>query len=438
MTKPSQFAFLAVCVMAFVMTVYESAQARLLLDTNISVGGIYTDNLFFSETNKTETFGVTVGPQLGLNYTSPDIIVGLIYSGVGQIFPDENGANRYIQSTSSFLDLPFLTKRIKGLEVRLIENFTFTPSLDGFGELDQPGITLSNPGLGAGGVGVGGAGVGGTGATGTGTGFTGVGGNTSGVAGIGNQGLQIQRTNALRNLAGVNLRYLWNRNFTITGGYRNLLTIFTEDGFRNSTINTVTAGAVYNWFLSPNTTTNLSYNFFPTISDISAPIFQHQIGVGGRHQFNPTWFLNGTVGVSIIQTDPTQIFANLNLSKIYDGGTLSAAYRQQTGLAQGFANSATLTQNVAVTLTHGLTERLTGFLQLNGARNNSLSGNDLDVLSYGGTAGLNIALLQWLSGSVSYNYFKQENQGGTFGVDTDRNFVSLFLTAFADPTKILE
>ena len=434
MTKPFKAIFVAMSVSALVMCVYESSQARVLLNSNISAGGIYVDNLFFSETNEVDSFGVTVGPQINLTYTSPDLILGLTYSGVGQIFPDQSGANRYIQNASTFLDLPFLTKRIKGLEVRLIENVTFTPTLDGFGELDQTGTTLSNPAQGA----ISSTALGGTGATGVGSGFSGAGGNISGVAGVGNQGLQIQRTNALRNLAGVNLRYLVTRNLTLNGSYRNLLTIFTEDGFRNSNINTMNGGATYQWYASRTTTGNVTYGFTPIISDISSPIFRHRIGVGGNHLFSETFVLNGTVGASVIQTEPTQAFANVGLSKLYEGGTVAIRYAQGVGLAQGFANNATLSQLLALSITHALGERLTGFAQLNGARNNSLSGNEIEILSYGGGAGLTMRLLQWLSGTVSYNYFKQKNQGGTFGINADRNFVTVSLTAFADPIKLVE
>ena len=424
MTKPSKAALLAISVVVFVMGFHGSTAARTLLNANISTGGIYTDNLFFSETDKTDSFGVTVGPQVNINYTSPDLILGLTYSGIGQIFPDETGANRYIQNASTFIDLPFLTKRIKGLEVRLIENITFTPSLDGFGEIDQTGVTLSNPG--------------GQNTAVNNTGLSGVGGNTSGVPGVGNQGIQIQRTNALRNLAGFQLRYLASRRVTLTGSYRNLLTIFTEDGFRNSSINTMNAGAIYDFYASPTTTGNLNYAFTPIISDISNPIFRHRIGIGGNHLFTPSISLNGTVGVTIIQEDPAQAFANVSLSKLFEQGSIVISYGQGTGLAQGFANSATLSQFGAITASHALTERINGFLQLNAARNNSLSGNDIDLLSYGGSAGLTIGLLQWLSAGVNYNYFKQENQGGNFGVNADRNFVTLFLTAFADPIKLTE
>ena len=423
MTKPSKAALLALSVVVFVMGGASPSEGRTLLNSNITAGGIYTDNLFFSETNKVDSFGVTVGPQVNLTYTSPDLILGLTYSGVGQIFPDETGANRYIQNASTFLDLPFLTKRIKGLEVRLIENVTFTPSLDGFGEIDQTGATLSNPGQNPSGVN---------------TGLTGVGGNNSGVAGVGNQGIQIQRTNAFRNLAGFQLQYLASRNLTLTGNYRNLLTIFTEDGFRNSSINTINGGAVYRWYATPTTTGNVNYAFTPIISDISSPIFRHRIGVGGNHLFSPSLTLSGTVGVSVIQDDPTQAFANVSLSKLLEGGSISVFYGQATGLAQGFANSATLSQSVGITASHALGERVNVFVQLNGARNTSLSGNDIDLLSYGGTAGLTMGLLEWLSGGVNYNYFKQDNQGGTFGVNADRNFVTLFLTAFADPIKLVE
>ena len=248
MTKPSKATLLAISVVAFVLGFNSSTEARTLLNSNISTGGIYTDNLFFTETNKVDSFGITVSPQVNLSYMSPDLILGLTYSGVGQIFPDETGANRYIQNASTFIDLPFLTKRIKGLEVRLIENVTFTPSLDGFGEIDQTGVTASNQGQNIAGGGVNG-------------GLGGVGGNNSGVAGVGNQGIQINRTNAFRNLAGFQLRYLASRKLTLTGNYRNLLTIFTEDGFRNSSINTVNAGAIYQVYASPTTTGNVNYAF---------------------------------------------------------------------------------------------------------------------------------------------------------------------------------
>ena len=432
MTKPANAALVLVSVMAIAIGVYESAQARVLLNSNVSVGGIYTDNLFFSETNRVDSYGITVGPSFNLSYTSPDVILGLGYGGVGQVFPDETGANRYIQSASTYLDLPFLTKRIKGLEVRLIENVTFTPSLDGFGEVDQTGATLSNPGVGA----AGSSALGGTGLGGTGTG--GVGGNISGVAGVGNQGLQIQRTNVFRNLAGFQLSYIATRRLSFNGSYRNLITIFTEDGFRNSNINTITGGATYAFYVTPTTTGNLNYQFTPIISDISNPIIRHRIGVGGSHLFTPTLSINGSVGAAIIQTEATQAFASLSLNKFFEGGGATLRYSQGTGLAQGFANSATLNQLVALTVSHGLGEFLTGFVQLNGARNNSLSGNDIDVLAYGGGAGLTMRILEWLSGGITYNYFKQDNQGGTFGVDADRNFVSVFLTGFADPIKLAE
>ena len=139
--------------------------------------------------------------------------------------------------------------------------------------------------------------------------------------------------------------------------------------------------------------------------------------------------------MAVIQTDPTQAFANVSLNKLFEGGSVSIGYVQATGLAQGFANSATLSQGVNITASHALGERVNAFVQLNGARNTSLSGNDIDLLSYGGSAGLTMGFLEWLSGSVNYNYFKQQNQGGSFGVDTDRKLCHLVSYRLCGPNQ---
>jgi len=142
--------------------------------------------------------------------------------------------------------------------------------------------------------------------------------------------------------------------------------------------------------------------------------------------------------VNFTVDQPTSAVANLALSQLYEGGQISVRYRQGVGLAQGFADSATLTQVGTVTLSHTLGERITGYAQFSGSRNNSLSGGDIDLLAWGGGAGITMILLEWLSGGINYNFFRQEKQGGTFGNDGERTFVNFFLTAFADPIKIFE
>ena len=407
------------------------ATARTVLTSNFSAGAFYTDNLFFTQVNKTETVGASLAPSIGIEYINPDVVFGLRWTGVGQIFPDESGANRFIQNAAIYLDLPFLTKNYRGLEIRLITNLTFTPSLDTFGGFDQTDATLSNPGIGA---------ESGAGATGLNTGVSGVGGNVSGVPGVGNNGIQVRRTNIFRSLIGANVRYPWTRRFTLSGFYRNLNTIFldVDETTPDSNINTLSGSATYDFYVSPATIGNIAYTFQPVLSDITSPIIQNRITVGGTQRFNPTLVLTGRAGVNFTVDQPTSAVANLSLSQLYEGGQISVRYRQGVGLAQGFADSATLTQVGTVTLSHTLGERITGYAQFSGSRNNSLSGDDIDILAWGGGAGITMILLEWLSGGINYNFFRQEKQGGTFGNDGERTFINFFLTAFADPIKVFE
>ena len=431
MIKPIQLFVVTIGIILFTINFLSLASARTVLTSNFSAGGFYTDNLFFTQVDKTSVVGASLAPSIGIEYVNPDVVFGLRWTGVGQIFPTETGANRFIQNAAVYLDLPFLTKNYRGLEVRLITNFTFTPTLDSFGEFDQTGATLSNPGIGA---------ESGAGATGLNTGVSGAGGNVSGVPGVGNFGIQIQRTNIFRSLVGATVRYPWTRRFTVGGFYRNLNTIFldVDEITPSSNINTVSGNGTYDWYSSPSTTGNIRYAFTAVISDIANTIPQNQITLGGSHRFTPTLLLNGRAGINFIIDQPTSALANIALSQLYDGGQVSIRYNQGVGLAQGFADSATLTQVGTVLWSHTLGERITGYAQFSGSRNHSLSGNDIDLLAWGGGGGLTMVLLEWLSGGINYNFFQQERQGGNFGNDGERTFVNFFLTAFADPIKLLD
>ena len=407
------------------------ANGESVLTTNFSTGGIYTDNLSFTQTGKKEVVGISLTPSIGFENITADTIFGLRYKGVGQIFPDSNGDNRFIQNVASFLDVPWIRKNFDGLELRLIANLTFTPSMDAFGEFDQTNATELNPGIG---------GLTGTGTTGLNPGVSGVGGNVSGVPGVGNFGIQINRTNTLRSLAGATLRYPLTKKINFGGFYRNLNTVFLDQDevTPDSNINTLEGFGTWQWWGSSTTTGNVRYALQPIISNIADTIIQNQITVGGTHLFTPSLVLDGRIGVNLIPEDPISALANVSLSQQFEGGLLSLRYLQGVGLAQGFADRATLTQVGTLLFSHALGERLNGYAQFSGARNISLSGNKFDLLAFGAGAGLTMVFLDWLSGGVNYNFYRQEKQGGTFGNDGERTWVNFYLTAFADPFRVFK
>jgi hypothetical protein len=431
MIKLSQAVLVTVGVILCSVNFQGSAAGESVFTGNFSTGGIYTDNLSFSQTGKKEVVGISLTPSIGFENINPDTIFGIRYTGVGQIFPDSVGDNRFIQNVASYFDVPWIRKNVDGLELRLIGNLTFTPSLDAFGEFDQTTATELNPGVG---------GLTGTGTTGLNPGVSGVGGNVSGVPGVGNFGIQINRTNILRSLAGATLRYPLTRKISFGGFYRNLNTVFLDQDeiTPDSTINTFEGSGSFQWWGSSTTTGNIRYALQPIVSNISDTIIQNRFTVGGTHLFTPTLVLDGRVGVNFIPEDPVSALANISLSQQFEGGLLSIRYRQGVGLAQGFADRATLTQVGTVLLSHALGERLNGYAQFSGARNISLSGNKLDLLAFGAGAGMTMVFLDWLSGGVNYNFYRQEKQGGAFGNDGERTWVNFYLTAFADPFRVFE
>jgi hypothetical protein len=431
MTKSIQAVLVTVGVILCSLNFHGSANAESVLTADFSTGGIYTDNLSFAQTGKKEVMGISLTPSIGFENITADTIFGLRYKGVAQLFPDSNGDNRFIQDVASYFDVPWIRNNVDGLELRLIANLTFTPSLDAFGEFDQTDATELNPGVG---------GLTGTGTTGLNPGVSGVGGNVSGVPGVGNFGIQINRTNILRSLAGATLRYPLTRKINFGGFYRNLNTVFLDrdEITPDSTINTLEGNASWQWWGSSTTTGNIRYALQPIISNISDTIVQNHITVGGTHLFTPTLVLDGRVGVNLIPEDPISALANISLSQQFEGGLFSIRYLQGVGLAQGFADRATLTQVGTVLFSHALGERLNGYAQFSGARNHSLSGNKIDLLAWGAGAGLTMVFLDWLSGGVDYNFYRQEKQGGAFGNDGERTWVNFYLTAFADPFRVFE
>ena len=91
MTKLIQAVLVAVGVIFCSVNFQSSANGESVLTSNFSTGGIYTDNLSFSQTGKKEVVGISLTPSIGFENITADTIFGLRYKGVGQIFPDSSG-----------------------------------------------------------------------------------------------------------------------------------------------------------------------------------------------------------------------------------------------------------------------------------------------------------------------------------------------------------
>lgn len=412
------------------------AEARLTLEANLSVQETYTDNLLFTEADQVDDFGTFISPSLTLGYETRDVVLRGTYSGVAQFFANNPDQNIYAQTSNFFIDLPGLTKRYRGLEVQLIWSFNFSPQLDAFSFAGEPG---QRPLVGQAGTGSPVAG------GGNGTDVSQLTGISPTVQqNLNNQGILTQRSDAFQNVAGFILTYDWTPRFRPSLGYRNRLQKFVSDAFQDSMRHEVNLGLEYRW--SRRTATRITYTAdivdFLGSGDQGANDFQaHTFSTGVIHQLKRTLALDATVGGSLVegqgQGSTTRFNGSLRLEKSYTRGTFSARLDQFIGAGGGLAAQSTLTQNFVATIDHGLTRRLSGFVQGGVAKNTSLEGDDIDLLTYQAVTGARVQLLPWLEGNVTYSYVRQESSG-TLGQDAQRQTVSFGLTAIMTPWTLMD
>jgi len=121
-----QKVFLLFSVLLFHFSSFPStiqAQSTLTLDTSMSVAETWTDNLFFTFANKQDDFGTIINARIALDYESKYVIVRGAYAPTGQIFVNNSNANTFNHGSDFDIDLPFLTKRYKRIEVKFDESF---------------------------------------------------------------------------------------------------------------------------------------------------------------------------------------------------------------------------------------------------------------------------------------------------------------------------
>ena len=398
-----------------IFTIPDSLFAEVTLNSSFSVTETYTDNLFFeSQRNKQDDFGTFVVPSVTIGWVTKDIELEGTYTGIAQFYVNNTSANAYSHNTNFRIDLPFLTKRYKGLEVRLIESFNFSPQLQGFafsGEPGQESAASAFRGTAAGGSTFGGVG-GGT----TGGGISGLNGGAIGGTNIGNQGVFTSRggSNAFQNTAGINVEYALSPRWTPTMRYINNYVTFTDPQLNDSINHQVGVGVGYQ--VSPRAEVSTNYSAsFTTISGGDSFV-SHSLTVGSSYRFSPTLNLSSNVGASFTESVSRVNFnTSTSIAKLFDQGSLTLNLTQAITPGGGLASSATLSRTAVLTANYSIAERVTGFLSGGLSENKSLSGNSVDVTSYQGQAGFSLILLEWLDGNISYTYIKQQSDGTAVG-----------------------
>ena len=424
-----------------------NVQAELKIDTSLSVSEQYTDNLFFSFANKREDFGTIITPGATLTFSNKYVTLSGTYSASAQFYVNNDRANTVSHGSNFDIDLPFLNRKFKNLEVRVNESFNLTPEQPGFSGNSSQFNSVGGP-FGAGAAGTAGAaGAGAAGAGGAGVGGLGANGGLAGNS-LNNQGIFNARgTTSFQNRARIRVGYKFSPRWDANVQYSNTF----RGGFQESMTHGAQTGLSFNF--TESTRVNGSYNL--RIIDFSgsggganpqAPggngtATSHSLNLGVDHKLTSTVIINATGGVSITKTVVGAKQLNFNgsgsISKNFSDGQISLRVNQQIGAGGGVAASTTLNQNVVLTGSKTITKYIGGFLHFAYGRNRSLAGTTVATDTYQFRGGANVRILEWLTGGVTYSYRNQDSSG-LFGLTAQSNSVFVGLTATPDSFEIFK
>jgi hypothetical protein len=377
------------------------ADAAVTLAPSISVSERFSDNFFFTEADKESASTTFITPSVTLAYESKYIILSGTYEGGWEYTSGHPELNRYRQDASIDLDLPFLLRLAPGLDIRITEDLIYSPELPAFSFEEQSKET--------------------------------------------NEGIQLPRTDTIRNRAGATISYRWTPRFSTAFSYSNLIVAYTTDPNLQEPI--VHDSKIQLGYKStPSTQWDLSYGLsitdYQTDLDTIADVIIHRVTIGVGHQFSSTLSVNGNVGIAReILTFPsedelTNAVFEVNISKDYDSGSFDLGYSNSVGTGSGLTDSVTLSQRATFRVTETLDKNVSVFAQMGFGRNSSIpDNNELFILSYEVDTGVNFVVFSWLSSTIKYSYLFQESKGST-GDSGERNTITLTLTAAPEDWRI--
>lgn len=389
----------------FVTGLEERVEGTVTLSPSFSVSESYNDNLFFTETNREADFTTLVGPSFKLAYESLNLTLEGVYRGAAEFHARHPEANKYAQSASFDLGIPFLSRQIRGVEVRVTENLNFTPEVPAY----SFGIVPEQPGA----------------------------ATPSSQAQQTGGGIQVPRTDTLTNNAGLKLGYDWSPILKTTISYLNTVTRYRGTELNDSMTHRVGLDETYQW--SPRTQWTNSYSAAVTIYENANNEVVHRLSTGVAYQMSPTLSINGNIGFGVVSGigKISGLIVETGLSKQFSQSSLSLSYAQNIGTGGGLITGSTLYRVVGMQYRQTVGQYTSAYLRIGYANNRSLSGEALIVSSYTAETGINVRLFSWLSGNLGYSYLNQQSLG-TIGQDGQRNLVMFGLTASAPPWRIVK
>ena len=378
------------------------SDAKMTLTPSLSVSKRYDDNLFFTETNKDGDSATFIIPSVTLTYESKYITLSGRYQGRVEYYTSHPDLNRYSQDASFDLKLPFLLHIARGLDIRITEAIIYSPELPAFSFEEQPQET--------------------------------------------NEGVQVRRTDTIRNRAGATISYIWTPKFSTALSYSNLIVGYSTDPNLQEPI-VHDSSLQIGYKSSASTQWNLSYGLsvtdYQTDRNTIADVIIHRVTIGVGHQLSSTFSVKGNLGMAReILTFPsegesTSVIFDVNFSKDYNSGRFTLGYSNSVGTGSGLTSSVTLSQRAFFRATETLDRNVSVFAQMGFGRNTSIPDKkEFFIFSYEVNTGVNLMIFSWLNSALSYSYFFQEAKG-SIGSTGERNIIMLTLTATVPEWRIM-
>ena len=369
----------------------ENAVGGVIFNSSLSISERYTDNLFFNNKNREGEYSTFVRSSFKLTYSSQNVTLLAGYKGTVELHARNPKVNGYFQSTSFGIDLPGLSRRINGLEVKVVESFGHSPELPPYSFGEEAAETYD--------------------------------------------GIRVPRGDIFRNTAGIILGYPWSSRIRSSFTYMNRITRYDSPELDDSIGHNVDLEIAYQ--SSTRTRWSASYGFGVANFEEAESRSTHRGAIGAGHQISSSFSVNGNLGLIFFEDESAQLYLDSNISKRYKKGNLSLGFRSDAGQAGGETSTVTLNQRVIGRAIYAMGHYSSFNIQGAYGRTVSLPDKDLETISYEAGGGITVRLLAWLNGGVSYSHFNQRALG-IVGTEGMRNQAMVTLTAVGPSWNIIK
>jgi hypothetical protein len=383
-TKPVAIAAWILTVMIVSGWRADRIWAAVTVTPALTVSERYSDNLFFSDTDRRSELTTFVEPTVALVTDTQWLTLSATYIGQGAYHRVADEANGYSHGLAFDLDLPILSRQTKRTEVRVSENMTVTQEFPAFeaGEGEQ---------------------------------------NVEG-----NEGIQIPRSKTFRNRAGIEVLHAMSQTVRTSIRYDHLLTRY-EGGLQDAVVHSAGVGASYQHSLR----VGYSVSFGIAVQEFEGvDRVTHGTGSAGlSYRVSQTASVDSQVGIAKIADGTTYTTISLGAQKSLTRVGANVRYIRGIGSGGGLAASSTLSDLVAATASWTVSKDVSASAALAYGHNISIPDRgQLDIVTYEGATGVSMSLKPWLRAGLRYSYLAQEARA-LAGSDGEKNVVMLTVTA---------